>query len=88
MRYIILPLALMIAGCSTTAPVNTKFPDAPVVLLEKCPPLKTIEQENIVISDLTKSVVQNYTTYHKCSNTVDSWIEWYNQQKKIFESVK
>jgi hypothetical protein len=26
--------------------------------------------------------------YHKCSDKVDMWIEWYRLQKEIFDSVK
>lgn len=88
MKYIILPLVLLVAGCSTTVPVTAKFPNAPEILLEKCPELLTIETETTVFSELTKSVTKNYTTYHKCANTVDGWIEWYKEQKKIFESIE
>lgn len=88
MKYIILSLVLLVSGCSTTVPVTAKFPAAPDVLLESCPPLLTIDHETTVFSELTKSITQNYTTYHKCANTVDGWIEWYNKQKKIFESIE
>ena len=51
----LLLLPLLLAGCSTV-PVTVKFPDAPTVLMEKCPPLKTIDQEEVSIIDLTKNV--------------------------------
>ena len=88
MKYIILSLILLISGCTTTAPVAAKFPDAPDVLFENCPFLKTIDGETTVFSELTKTVTKNYTAYHQCSNIVNRWIEWYTKQKKIFESVK
>jgi hypothetical protein len=78
---------LLITGC-TTVPVTVKFPDAPVLILEKCPQLKTIEGESVSIVDYTKVVTLNYTTYYQCAVKSDAWIEWYYQQKKIFESIE
>lgn len=85
MRYLL--LVLLLAGC-TSVPVARKFPDAPEQLLEKCPALKQIETETTVFSVLTKTVVENYTTYHDCATKQEGWIEWYNTQRKIFEEVK
>jgi len=78
---------LLIAGCSTTVPVAARFPDAPILLLEKCPQLKTIEGESVSIIDFTKTVTLNYTTYYECAVKSDAWIEWYQIQKKIFEGI-
>jgi len=80
-------LAFLMTGCSTTVPVTARFPDAPVLILEKCSQLKTIEGEKVTITDFTKIVVQNYTTYYECSEKHNAWIEWYQEQKKIFEKV-
>jgi uncharacterized protein YcfL len=87
MKYLITLLLLCLTGCSTTVPVTITFPDAPKVLMEKCPPLQTIEGEKISIIEITKSVTINYTTYYECSVKVDNWIEWYKDQKKIFDKV-
>jgi uncharacterized protein YcfL len=88
MKYLILISALLLSACSTTAPVTVKFPDAPLVLMEKCPPLQTIEkQDGVSIIDITKNVTINYTTYYECGIKVENWIEWYNDQKKIFDKV-
>ena len=65
-----------------------KFPDVPPQLLEKCPQLQKIQKDNVSIVDLTGTVIGNYTTYYECAVKSDSWIEWYNTQKKIYESVK
>lgn len=81
-------LAFLATGCSTTVPVVAKFPEAPPMLLEKCPQLKTIDGESISIVDYTKVVTANYTTYYECAVKYDSWIDWYQQQKKIFEEIK
>ena len=80
-------LAFLATGCSTIVPVTAKFPSVPDTLLEKCPQLKTIEGEKISIIDYTKTVTINYTTYYECAVKSDSWIEWYQIQKNIFEKV-
>ena len=79
---------LLITGCSTTVPVTVRFPDAPILIMEKCPQLKTIEGDAISIVDFTKTVTINYTTYYECAVKSDTWIEWYQIQKKIFEDTQ
>ena len=88
MRYLLLVSIMLLSACSTTAPVTAKFPQVPDILLEKCPQLKTIDGEKVSIIDFTKTVTVNYTTYYECAVKSDSWIEWYQTQKIIFESVK
>ena len=87
MKYYIVALLLCLTGC-TSVPVERKFPEVPTILLEKCPQLKTIDTETTVFSVLTKSVVENYTTYYECAVKNDAWIEWYQIQKKIFDEVQ
>ena len=81
-------LVSCLTGCATSVPVIARFPDVPTQLLEKCPQLQKINKEQVSIVDLTGTVVGNYTTYYECAVKSDSWIEWYNTQKKIYESVK
>ena len=78
---------LLITGCATTVPVTARFPDAPILIMEKCPQLKTIEGESVSIVDFTKTITLNYTTYYECAVKSDAWIEWYQIQKKIFEEI-
>lgn len=88
MRLLALSLVLLLSACGTPVPIIAKFPDVPADLLEKCPQLKTIEGETTTFSKLTETVNANYSQYYICANKSDSWIEWYNTQKKIYESVK
>jgi len=84
-----LPIALTIlilAGCSST-PVKRNFPSVPAELMEMCPDLKKTEPTE-KLSEVLKVVVDNYGQYHECKIKVSTWIEWYNAQKNIFESVK
>ena len=76
-----------ISGCSTTVPVTAKFPDIPPSLLEKCPDLRKVQDE-AKLSDVAKTVTVNYSTYYECVVKHDAMIEWYQIQKKIFESIK
>lgn len=84
MRYLL--LTLLLVGC-TSIPVKQKFPEVPNVMREKCPQLKSID-DSAKLSDIAKTITENYTTYHECSIKNDAWLEWYDTQKKIYESVK
>jgi len=84
MRYLL--LTLLLVGC-TSVPVKQKFPEVPNVMREKCPQLKSID-DSAKLSDIAKTITENYTTYHECSIKNDAWLEWYDTQKKIYESVK
>jgi len=83
MRYLL--IALLLAGCSTIAPVQTRFPNATPDLMKQCDNLKQIEGDKVSITDMLKVVVINYTLYYECSTKVDGWQEWYNIQKKIHD---
>ena len=85
MKYLLVALIIMLSGCSTVVPVKRKFPDAPETLLKSCPELKKIEKDDPLLSEVIKSVTQNYTLYHECSLKNEAWIEWNNQQKKTFD---
>lgn len=88
MKYIILSLALIMTGCATKAvPIVVKFPQAPTTLLEKCASLNTLPADS-KLSDVANIVTQNYALYHECAIKQDAWIDWYQQQKEIFDNVK
>ena len=48
----------------------------------------SIKSEFLFIKIITKTITTNYTTYYACVVKDDAWIEWYQTQKHIFESVK
>jgi len=85
MKYLI--LVLMMAGCSTTVPVTAKFPEPPKYSLQTCPQLQTLK-DGSKLSEVATTVTINYSTYYECAVRNDAWIEWYQIQKHIFESVK
>jgi hypothetical protein len=86
----LIPLVLLLSACATTPiPVERKFPSYPKALSEKCEPLKLIEPtDKVPITDMLKTVVENYVIYYNCATKVEGWQEWYIEQKRIFESVK
>ena len=88
MKLTSLILAAFLVGCSTPVPVKQKFPAVPKALIEKCESLKKIEGDRVAITEMLRVIVQNYGMYYECATKVDGWQEWYNDQKKIYESVK
>jgi len=86
MKIVIVTMALLLSACATV-PVERKFPEVPVELMQACPDLKQVNPTT-KLSEVVDIVVSNYGQYKECQIKVDSWIDWYNNQKKIFESVK
>jgi hypothetical protein len=87
MKKLIVIACLMIVGC-TTVPVTAKFPTVPNALTEAAPELKTLDTQNPQLSDLINNANDNYAEFYKLKNKYNAWIEWYNTQKQIFESIK
>lgn len=75
---------LLLTGCSTVVPVKAKFPDAPEMLMGKCPPLKQVK-DDAKLSEIATTISDNYTSYYECAVLVDSWKDWYQIQKHIYE---
>jgi len=76
-----------LTGCSTVVPVKAKFPDVPERLMVKCPQLEKVS-ETPTLSDVAKTITNNYTTYYECATKHDGFVEWYNIQKEIFNKVQ
>ena len=88
MKYITVLSALLLTACTTAVPIKPKFPEAPQVLKDKCEQLRKIEGDKVAITEMLKVVIHNYTLYYECSTKVEGWQEWYDTQKKIYESIK
>ena len=79
-------LLAMCTGC-TSVPVTAKFPEPPGKrATERCPDLQKLN-EGPKLSDVATTVTINYGTYYECAVKSDTWIEWYNNQKYIFEKA-
>jgi hypothetical protein len=84
---IVVMLVFAITGCSTVVPVTAKFPEAPGKLAtQRCPDLQKLK-DDARLSDVSRTVTINYSTYYECVVKVDAWQEWYNIQKIIFEGA-
>jgi hypothetical protein len=84
---IVMFLLAMCAGCSTAVPVTARFPDAPGKgATVRCPDLQKLN-DGARLSDVATTVTINYGTYYECAVKADAWQEWYQIQKRIFESA-
>jgi len=92
MKYLgIILITIFLNGCSLLPKLTAakpKFPEPIKELTEPCPDLKQIEGDKVAITDLLRSVVNNYTLYYQCSLKNDGWNEWYKQQKEIYDKIK
>ena len=86
MRLSIIVSVLLLTGCVAT-PVARNFPEVPTRLTAACDTLVEVPATD-KLSVVLSTVVKNYGQYKECSIKVDAWNEWYNEQKKIFNSVK
>ena len=87
MKLLIAILALSLSAC-VSVPVERKFPKAPDELMVTCPDLQLVPEGTTQLSVVVEAVTSNYGQYQLCQNKTDTWINWYNEQKKIFDSVK
>ena len=88
MKYLlILASSILLTGCLAT-PVKRTFPEAPQELMTACPELAMVADGTTQLSEVLKTITENYSQYHECRIKNDLWIEWYKTQKEIFNSVK
>jgi hypothetical protein len=87
MKKLILIASVVLVGC-TTVPITAKFPRAPDALIETPKTLKTLDVPKPELSDLINNANDNYAEYYRLRDKYNGWINWYNTQKQIFESVK
>jgi hypothetical protein len=84
---IILASTILLTGCLAT-PVKRTFPEAPKELMNICPNLFMVAEGTTQLSEVLKTITENYSQYHECKIKNELWIEWYKTQKEIFDSVK
>lgn len=86
-RLMLSVVCLMLLSSCSTAPVKIKFPEVPQELLVPCPSLAQVNPQDHQLSSLLEVVVANYAQYYECKNRADGWAQWYDNQKKIYESI-
>jgi len=75
-------------GCSTTVPLRQKFPTAPDNLLIPADNLTPPDTNKRSLTDMLENVNENYGKYYDLQQKYNTWIEWYNSNKKISDGVK
>jgi len=87
MKLVVLAISLALTACSTLVPVSMTFPEAPgKQAMVACPNLQKLK-DDALLSDVSRTITINYSTYYECAVKTDAWIEWYQIQRHIFESV-
>lgn len=87
MKKLIIISSIVLAGCSTTAPVGHSLPDPPNLIIEKCPALKTLQENETRLSEFVKVVTENYLLYHDCAAKHDMLVRWYTEQKNLHDKL-
>lgn len=89
---LVIVISLLVAGCGSMftkfLPTKPRWPEATKELTQPCPDLKTIEGDKVAITELLKTVVNNYALYYECSLKNEGWNKWYLEQKRIYEGNK
>jgi len=88
MKLLVIALALTLSACTSVVPVTAKWPQAPGTLVqEPCPDLQKLH-ENPQLSQVAKTVVDNYSEYYQCAAKLSAWQRWYQEQKAIYEGLR
>ena len=89
-KLLTLSLILLLSACANTmsAKITMNWPDTPPDLKTACPDLGQVDTSTTKLSDALNTITSNYSQYYLCKDKVDNWLDWYNTQQKIFNSVK
>ena len=88
MKIVLVSLLVLLTACTQPVPVKPVWPEIPPVLNETCSDLEQVNTSTDKISDLLTIITDNYSYYHECKFKVEAWIDWYNRQKAIYNTVK
>jgi hypothetical protein len=88
MKLLIAMITAFTLTACVSVPVERKFPKAPDELMANCAELQTIPANTTQLSVVVETIVANYGQYQWCQTKTNTWIDWYNRQKEIFDSVK
>jgi hypothetical protein len=65
-----------------------KWPAAPAELQQPADNLTPLPADKKTLADLIENANENYGTYYQLKERYEAWQQWYDAQKKIYESVK
>jgi hypothetical protein len=84
---LVLMIVIALSACATVVPVAARFPAPPGETYQQaCPDLQKLKDQP-QLSDVSRTININYSTYYECAVKLDTWIQWYSAQKLIFESA-
>jgi hypothetical protein len=85
-RILAIFLIMLVTGCATGV---AKFPEVPDTLTAPAPALTPLDtSKKIELSDIVENANENAGKYYELRTKYNAWIEWYNTQQKIFDSIK
>ena len=87
MKIIVVLVAALLVGCTTPTPVGHSLPEPPVIIIERCPALKTLKDDETRLSEFVKTVTENYILYHECAAKHDLLVKWYAEQKALHDKL-
>jgi hypothetical protein len=87
MKKLLILLVIGLGGCATSVPVTRNFPNPPSDLVMPSK-LKPMDSTSTKMSDLLQNANMNYGTYYEEKAKNEAWIQWYNEQRDIWNSVK
>jgi len=88
-KLLIITMSLFLTACWTsTVPIKPKFPEAPSILLEPVPLLKSLNGKQTQLSDILSNANANYGTYYESREKLLAWQKWYKEQTEIYSSIK
>jgi len=88
MKIALLTLTMFLTGCTTVVPVTQKWPEAPgLQSRQPCAELQKLPAD-AKLSDVAKTITQNYTEYYSCVIKLEAWQEWYAKQEIIHKGLK
>ena len=87
MKYLLIASIVLLTGCVTPGPVKHAFPKPPEQIVEKCPSLNKLPENEQQLSEFLKIVTKNYTLYHDCAAKHDLLVKWLKEQSDIHDAV-
>jgi hypothetical protein len=57
------------------------------VIVERCPELFPVAENEDRLSEFLKTISKNYTLYHDCAAKHDLLVKWLKEQTQIHDSV-
>jgi len=82
-------LIAVLTGCAaSSSPVKIKWPKAPEELMTPTADLTPLPTDKNTFADLLENANDNFAQYYILKSKIETWQQWYNTQKKIYEDAE